>query len=170
MHINAKFNLGSPTRIRVGTRAQVAVSEPSLGGDFYVKENPGTYLEVENTGEGPATAIRVYVESPDFLGIASLEGGFTQIIPLVDAGDGFTVSLNTQPLTDPSGDLGGFLEYYSLDGTRHELDLSSLPVIIEEGNETDPEGPYVYPPPPGERGSGRASGASRSPWTAGGPP
>ncbi len=129
-----------------------AVSEPSLGGAFYVKENPGTYLEVENTGEGPATAIRVYVESPDFGGIASLEGGFTQIIPLVGAGDGFTVSLGNQALTDPSSDLGGFLEYYSLDGTRHELDLSSLPVIIEGGNETDPEDHYVYPPPPGERG------------------
>lgn len=128
-----------------------AVSEPSLGGAFHVKVNPGTYLEAKNSGVGPAAAVRVHVEPPDFGGIASPEGGFTQIIPLVEAGDGFTVWLGSQSL-GASGDLGGFLEYYSLDGTRHELDLSSLPVIIDEGNETDPEGPYVYPPPPGERG------------------
>ena len=136
-----------------GVEPPGVVSEPSLGGAFYVKENPGAYLEVENTGEGPAAAVRVYVESPGLAGgIASPEGGFTRIIPLVEAGAGFTVSLGSQSLMDAGGYLGGFLEYYSLDGTRHGLDLSSLPVIIEEGNEADPEGSYVYPPPPGERG------------------
>lgn len=128
-------------------------SDPALEGTINVKENPGTYLELENTGEGPATAIRVYVEAPDFGEIASPEGGFTQIIPLVDAGDVFTVSLSDQPLTNASDDLGGLIEYYSLDGTRHELDISDIPVIIDKGeNETDPEGPIIYPPPPGDRG------------------
>ncbi len=129
-------------------------SDPSLEGAFYVEENPGTYLEVENTGEGPATAVIMRVEGPGLPGgLPWLEEGFSRVIPLVDAGDGFTVSLSAQPLMNTSGSLEGFIEYYSLDGTRHELDLSGIPVIIDEGeNETDPEDPYVYPPPPGDRG------------------
>ena len=152
------FEALSQTRVRAaefkGVDAPGGVSEPALGGTLHVKENPGTYLEVENTGEAPATAVRLKVEAPNIPGgIPWPEEGFSRVIPLVDAGDGFTIILSTQPLVNNSGDLEGFIEYYSLDGTRHELDLSGIPVIIDAGeNETDPEAPYVYPPPPGDRG------------------
>jgi len=152
------FGALAQTRVRAagfkGVNAPGGASDPSLEGAFHVEENPGTYLEVENTGEGPATAVMMRVEDPGLPGgLPWPEEGFSRVIPLVGAGDGFTVSLSAQPLMNVSGCLEGFIEYYSLDGTRHELDLSSIPVIIDEGeNETDPEDPYVYPPPPGDRG------------------
>jgi len=145
------FDALTQTRARAagfkGVDAPGGAPDPALGGTLYVKENPGTYLELENTGEGPAAAVRMKVEAP------TLPEGLTEIIPLVESGDVFTVSLSAQPLMNASGDLGGFIEYYSLDGTRHEIDVSGIPVIIDEGEtETDPEEPYVYPPPPGDRG------------------
>ena len=151
------FGALAQTRVRAagfkGIDSPGGASDPALEGAFYVKDNPGTYLKVENTGEGPATAVRMKVEALDIPGgLTWSEEGFSRVIPLVDAGGGFTVILSAQPLMNTSGDLEGFIEYYSLDGTRHELDLSSLPGIIEEENETNPEGPYVYPPPPGDRG------------------